>query len=304
VTTNGATDADSPLEKGKAPVAHIFSPAGIAGFASAPLGRLCWAQIPVALLSALLIAWATHAGLYPLFAELIHQLPEAGEIRNGQLVILDADLHPRARNSWLYLAIEPDADSPTPRALKADLQVVAGSRSLAVCSWTGCLHFDYPKGIRIPLNAGESRPWWGAWRWVILGLLLFGTFVGLILSWWGLASICFVIPLILAWLGRRRPGCIGAWKMHAASLLPAAILADIAIVGLLMEWIDPASAVAVFILHFPVPLVLLSLAVAKLKPSPVKAVSNPFQSSAADHKASKPRKASENPFAATPSGEP
>ncbi len=62
-----------------------FTPRGVAAFAHARLRRLLLAQTIVALIAAGAVVWFLDDALFPIVHQAIQNLPDAGEVRSGQL---------------------------------------------------------------------------------------------------------------------------------------------------------------------------------------------------------------------------
>jgi hypothetical protein len=210
-----------------------FTFGGVASFADAPLKRLLLIQFVLALLAASTVVWFLGRAWFPVVDQAIQQLPSTGEIRKGRWETTEES--PRLLAEGRFLAIIADPHHTGKIRVPADLQVEAGMKSVRFIALLGFVDWPYPDRSRvIAINKLALEPWWGAWRpplfWIVFGVVM----LGLILTWWLLASL-YSLPFWFAgFFSNRRLTLSGSWKMAAAGLMPGAMLMVVAI--LLHGW--------------------------------------------------------------------
>lgn len=200
-----------------------ITPAGVAAFAGAGIGRLLLLQFIVAGLVAGSVLWFVTVNWFPIIVEAIARLPDQGLIQNQQLSTPLPSSQPLGENRFLAIVIDA-AGVGTP-SVAADLRVEFHRRNVAFCSVFGCLNFDYPRDSTIQFNRPELQSRWGAWRSMILWFGGLGVILWLFLSWFFLATIYGPFVRIYAFFKDRRLTLSGSWKLCAAALLPAALFA-------------------------------------------------------------------------------
>lgn len=200
-----------------------LTPSGVAAFAGATIGRLLIAQLIVAALVAWCVLWFLTANWFPVVREAIAQLPDTGIIQNQQLSTPHTSTLPLAESRLLTLVI--DADGVGTPSVATDLRVEFHRRNIAFCSLFGCLNFDYPKDSTVQFNRPELQSRWGAWQSMILWITGLGVVVWLFLNWFILATIYCPFVRIYAFFKDRQVSVVGSWKLCAAALLPAALMA-------------------------------------------------------------------------------
>lgn len=236
-----------------------LTPRGVAAFARASLPHVYGFQGLVAFISCLAVTALLGMGVLPVARDLIGQLPEEGALRHGDLVLGEDAVLRVAQNSWLGLSLDT---GPAPRAgLPTELSVVFGRQSLRLCSPFGCLSQPYPPNAQAPISRVDMQAGLEAWQPLILGASAFLSACLLLVTWWVLATAYCLVPRVMAFFGDRDLDLPGAWKLSAASLLPAALVLDAAIVGLALEWIGLPQVLTAFVLHLLVPFVFMGLAV-------------------------------------------
>src|SRR5258708_30274145 len=88
------------------------TPRGVAAFSKATFGRLFFVELVIALLAAGVVVWCVATAWVPTVREAIHQLPEQGAIRNGELTSPRTSREPLAsgRNLTFVVAADGRAD--------------------------------------------------------------------------------------------------------------------------------------------------------------------------------------------------
>lgn len=221
------TSSDIPESK---PGLRAFSPAwqpitpsGVAAFAHAKIGRLLIAQFIIAALVAWCVLWFLTVNWFPIVREAIAQLPDEGIIQNQQLSTPHPSTLPLAESRFLALVVDVDGIG-TPSSATG-LRVEFHRRNIAFCSLFGCLNFDYPKDSTVQFNRPELQSRWGAWQSMILWIAGIGVIVWLFLSWVALATAYCPFVRIFVFFKDRQLTLLGSWKLCAAALLPAALMA-------------------------------------------------------------------------------
>ena len=199
-----------------------FTPRGVAAFAHARPGRLLLVQFFVALLAAASAAWFLQDSVFPVIRTAIQNLPATGEIRS-------AKLHWRGDSPMLlaagrFLALDVDLDHSGKINSTADVQIEFGRETVWSSALLGYTEIPYPSGAIVPFNRTELEPRWGAWRAEILFLAAAATVIGLLASWWLLATVYFLPVWTLGFFVNRDLNFRRSWKLSGAALLPGALL--------------------------------------------------------------------------------
>ena len=104
------------------------------------------------------------------------------------------------------------------------MQVEFGKESVRVFSLLGYSEFFYPPDRFAPFNRTELEPLWDAWSAEILFIAATATVIGLLLSWWILATIYFLPVWIFGFFTNRDLNFGASWKLSGAALMPGALL--------------------------------------------------------------------------------
>lgn len=228
-SSDSAATASNPAGERPLPVAwQPLTPTGVAAFAFARIGRLVLWQFIIAGVTAAVMLWFLRTNWYPVVSEAIAHLPEQGLIQNQQLSLPLSFAGPLSENRYLAFIADPEGiGTPT---LATDLRIEFHRRGAAVCSVFGCIPVDYPEGFVIQFNRPELESHWGAWRPTVSWGAALGTIVWLLLSWTVLATAYCPFVRLYAFYKDRQLTIAGSWKLSAAALLPAALLAGACIV--------------------------------------------------------------------------
>ena len=278
-----AKSEDRPLP----PAWQPLTPRGVAAFAQARSGRLLLVQFLVALVVAASVIWFLATGWFPVVREAIRQLPDTGLIQNQQLSSPSASASPLAENR--LLAVVVDTDRAVAQNLAADLRVEFRRRSFALCSLLGCLPRDYPKDSVVQFNRPELESWWAAWEPTIYSMVAIASVAWLFATWLVLATLYCPVARIYAFFKDRRLTLVGSWKLSAAALLPAALVAAAGIVLYGIGVIDLPRFLILWVLHLVVGWVYLFVSPLRLPAASdaAKYPGDPFGS---------PKAAKPNPF--------
>lgn len=226
-TDENQTSSDIPESppdiRAPSPAWQPITPSGVAAFATARIGRLLFVQLIAAGLLACCVLWFVTANWFPIVREAISQLPDQGHILNQQLSTPHTSTLPLAENRFLAIVI--DIDGVGTPSVATDLRVEFHRRNVAFCSVFGCLNVDYPKDFTILFNRPELQSRWGAWQPMILWLAGLGVVAWLFFSWFSLATLYFAFVRAYAFFKDRRLTLSGSWKLCAAALIPAGLLA-------------------------------------------------------------------------------
>ena len=255
-----------------------ITPTGVAAFAGATIGRLLFVQLIVAALVAWCVLWFLTANFFSIVREAIAQLPDEGIIQNQQLSTPHTSTLPLAESRFLTLVV--DADGIGTPSVATDLKVEFHRRNIAFCSLFGCLNFDYPKGSTVQFNRPELQSRWGAWQTMILWITGIGVVVWLFLSWFALATAYCLFVRIFAFFKDRQVSLLGSWKLCAAALLPAALMAGGSILLYGLGIIDLLRFLLLFNSHIIVGWVYVMLSLLRLpRASDTRPITrNPFDS--------------------------
>jgi len=220
---------------------------GVAAFATATWRRLFVAQVLFALLAAASVMWCLATTWFPVFREAIHNLPEKGAIREGQLDWASTSPQRLAGNRFVSVAVDPEHSGgavPT-----AHLQLEIGNSDLKLISFLGFCRWRYPAGRRLPFNNPEVEPWWGAWSPAILALAGLATATGLLLSWMVLATIYMVPVWLLGFFLNRELHLGSSWRLSCAALLPGCLLMSALIFFYSLSLMDAVRLAAGLLAH-------------------------------------------------------
>ncbi|HUA69243.1 MAG TPA: hypothetical protein VMA13_11905 [Candidatus Saccharimonadales bacterium] len=229
--------------------AEPITPRGVAAFARAKFSRLLLTQLAVALLGAASVAWFLDGSCFPVIRAAIEKLPVAGKISSGELDW--GGNSPQMLAEGNFLAFDVDLDhSGQIHSTTAGVQIEFGKNSIRVFSLLGYTEFFYPPDRFAPFNRPELEPLWGAWSAEILFIAAAVTFLGLLLSWWFLATIYFLPVWLLGFFANRDLNFRACWKLSAAALLPGALLMAAGIVLYDFGFLQLVSFGFVFAAHF------------------------------------------------------
>jgi hypothetical protein len=252
-----------------------LTPRGVAAFARARLWRLFLAQMIVALLAAISVVWFLDQSCFPAVRKAVKNLPATGEIRSGKLDWNGGWPKPLADER--FLAFDVDLDHSGLIQPTADVQIEFGGKNVRVFSLLGYVEFPYPAGQTISFNSADLEPLWGAWAVEILFIAAAATLVGLMLSWWILATIYFPPVWILGFYLNRDLNFRASWKMSGAALMPGALLMAAGIFAYGFGALNLVQFGFVFGAHFVLGWIYLAVSllfVPQISPPPPKG--NPF----------------------------
>ncbi|HEY3932171.1 MAG TPA: hypothetical protein VGM58_07360 [Verrucomicrobiae bacterium] len=199
-----------------------LTPRGVAAFAGAKFSRLFLVQFIFALLATASVVWFLDDSCFPVIRAAIQKLPDAGEISAGKL-----DWHgdsPQSLAEGKFLALDIDLNHSGQIRSTADVQVEFGEESVRIFSLLGYAEFFYPQNRFAPFNRTELEPLWGAWTAEILFIAAAVTIIGLLLSWWLLATLYFLPVWIFGLFSNRDLNFRASWKLSGAALMPGALL--------------------------------------------------------------------------------
>ncbi len=252
-----------------------LTPHGVAAFARATFSRLLVAQLLVALLASGTIAWFLYDSVFPVIRTAIQQLPDTGEIRSGQLKWREAA--PRLLAAGRFLALDVDLDHGGRFNSTADVQVEFGKKNVRLYSLLGYLELDYPPGQIISFNRTELEPLWGAWKAEILFIAALASAVGLLASWWLLATFYCLPAWLLGYYTNRDLKLRQSWRLAGAALLPGALLMTAGILLYDLGGLNLVQFGTVFVAHFMLVWIYLFVSLLFLPRTPVAAPKgNPF----------------------------
>jgi hypothetical protein len=225
-----------------------FTPRGIAAFAHAPFGRLLLVQIIIALLGAVCVAWFLDDSVFPVIRTAVENLPDAGKISAGKLDWRGDS--PKLLAEARFLALDVDLDHSGKINSTADVQIEFGRETIWSSALLGYVEFPYPAGETIAFNRTELEPLWGAWRAEILFLAAAATALGLLASWWILATVYFLPAWLAGFFTNRDLNFRRSWKLSAAALLPGALLMAAGILLYNFRAVDLVEFGFIFGAHF------------------------------------------------------
>jgi hypothetical protein len=199
-----------------------LTPRGVAAFARARLGRLLLVQVIVALLGAASVTWFLDDSVFPVIETAIENLPAAGEIRSAKLDWRGDS--PRLLAEGRFLTLDVDLNHSGKINSTADVQIEFGQETVWSSALLGYTEIPYPAGEIFPFNRPELEPLWGAWRAEILFVVAAATAIGLLASWWLLATLYFLPVWLLGFFTNRDLNFRQSWKLSGAALMPGALL--------------------------------------------------------------------------------
>jgi hypothetical protein len=253
-----------------------LTPRGVAAFAHAKFSRLLLVQFVVALLAAVSVAWFADNDCFPTIRAAIQNLPDAGKISSGKLDWRGDSSQMLAEGK--FLAFDVDLNHSGQINSTADLQIEFGKESTRVFSLPGYADFFYPPDRFAPFNRTELEPLWGAWAAEILFIAAAATVIGLLLSWWILATIYFLPVWILAFFVNRNLNFRASWKLSGAALMPGALLMAAGIFLYGFGVIDLVQFGFIFSAHFVLGWIYLLVSLIFLpRISEAKPKANPFK---------------------------
>ena len=225
-----------------------LTPRGVAAFARAGFGRLLLVQFIVALLAAGAVVWFVHNGCFPAIGVAIQKLPATGEIRSGRLDW--AGGHPELLAEDRFLAFDVDLDHSGQISPISDVKIEFGRETVRVFSLFGYLDWPYPRDYIIAFNRNELEPLWGAWAAEILVIAGAVVTIGLLLSWWLLATLYFLPVWLFGLYTNRDLNFRQSWRLAGAALMPGALLLAAAIVLYGIGFLNLISFLFAFGAHF------------------------------------------------------
>jgi hypothetical protein len=199
-----------------------FTPRGVAAFARAKFKRLLLAQFVFAAAAAFAVAWFFYEDCFPTVQAAIENLPLDSQISSSAL-----DWHGDSFSELAegrFVAFDVDISHSGEFRSPADLQIEFGHETIRVFSLFGYTDFYYPPGDVISFNRTELDPLWKAWRAEILFFIIIAVIIGLLLSWWILASVYFLPVWLSGFFTNRNLDLRASWKLSGAALLPGALL--------------------------------------------------------------------------------
>ena len=226
-----------------------LTPHGVAAFARASFSRLLLVQFIVALLCAAPVVWFLYDGCFPVLDAAIQKMPATGEIRSGKL-----DWHgdsPQLLAEGKFMAFDVDLKHSGQIHSTADVQIEFGNDSIRIFSLLpGYSEIFYVPDRLAPFNRTELEPLWGAWAVEILFIAAAAVTVGLLLSWWILATMYFLPVWFLGFYANRDLNFRACWKLSGAALLPGALLMAAGVLLYDFGFLDLVSLGFIFAAHF------------------------------------------------------
>jgi hypothetical protein len=199
-----------------------LTPRGVAAFTHAGFGRLLLVQIIVALIAAASVVWFLGDSVFPVIKTAVRNLPAAGEIRSAKLDWRGES--PKMLAEGRFLALDVDLDHGGKINSTADVQIEFGKDEVWSFGLLGYAESPYPSGQIIAFNRTELEPLWGAWTATLLFGAAVATAIGLLASWWLLATLYFFPVWLLGYFVNRDLNFRRSWKLSGAALLPGALL--------------------------------------------------------------------------------
>jgi len=198
-----------------------LTPRGVAAFARASIGPLLVVQFLVASLVAAAVLWFLVSCWFPVIRQSIEVLPETGQIRSGVLEWSEDSPVRLAENHFLAIAV--DVSRTGLARSTAQLSAEFNRSGCRIFSFLGFIELSYPLSRTLPFNREELLPWWGAWNPVLLAAVAAAVIIGLMLTWWLLASLYCLPVWAIGFFGDRDLDLKSSWRLAGAALLPGAL---------------------------------------------------------------------------------
>jgi hypothetical protein len=268
-----------------------LTPAGIARFAHAPLGKVLAICFIFACIAGTSVILFTARCWSPVIDEAVRALPTNSVIEAGQLFWPERIARLLAANE--YLAIDVNPETAKAQAKSSDVVLVFEPYGLRIGSLFGYAFLPYPERWVVQFNRDMLAPNWGAWQPAIIAGLGIGTALALMLSWTLLALLYAFYPWFVAALFKRDLLLHQAWKLCYAAMMPGSILMSFGLLLYVFGHISVVFFLIIFAVHFVIGWLYIFLAAFCLKKAEVVAVErgNPFDTE------KKARKTRSNPFA-------
>lgn len=253
-----------------------FAGQGMARLALAPLRHLWAAQWLYALIGAGAIGFCAWTAFFPVVSSSVTGLPEVVSIDGGLLEWpVGRPDQLLAQNSFLSVAIQ-SGEFEVP-GQTADIQVVFQKRGIRFSTLLGRTIVLYPETIAAQSGKVLATAWWGAWSWVVLLGLMAVSALGIVASWWLLATV--YAPFTSLWLlTLRRPAHLGlAWKLAASALLPASLVVAASVLGYGILMIRVPGLLIGYALHLFAGVMAIAVAAGGVPARPKRSVANPFE---------------------------
>lgn len=213
-----------------------FTGPGLAAFARTSGTRLLLFQLAASLLTAATVICSLQLAWVPVVRDAVEQLPDSGAgIRGGRLLWSEDPERLLAERPKLALAID-SGDGPG-LGQSADLQVELHPDSVHLRGILGHVTVPYPPGLDLPLDRTRASAAWGAWLPPFLALWGGAALVLSLLAGWTLATLHAPGLAFMGWISRRDLGFTGGWKLALASLFPAGLVFDGALLLYASHWI-------------------------------------------------------------------
>jgi hypothetical protein len=247
----------------------------IGHLAFADFGLLWRTQWFMAILSAACLGFFLKTAWYPVLESAARSLPDSFEFHSGSLRWPSTESRVLAENPFLGISVELDPTSVP--SLTADLQLSLADRSFRIKSLLGSIQIPYPSALQLQTGRVSSTAWWGAWGWVaLLGICTSAT-LGLLLSWWFLATLYWPASGLFSSLFRKPSRPAQSWRLGAAALLLGAGIMSLNLV-LYSSFITRAPGfIAGFVLHVVTAWIAIPWGALHLPSRPKSQSKNPFQ---------------------------
>ncbi len=198
-----------------------LTPRGVAAFARARLGRLLLVQFIVAALAAITVNRFLDDDCFPTITAALAQMPDQGEIRDGQLHWHGAS--PQLLAEAHFLALNVDLDHSGQMRSPAQVQVEFGRDTVRVFSLFGYADFPYPPGQSFYFDRPDLEATWGAWEPDLLAMAIAAVVGGLMLAWALLATLYFSPVWLVCYFADRAANFCQCWRLAGAALMPGAL---------------------------------------------------------------------------------
>ena len=215
----------------------------------ADFGRLLLVQFIVALLAAGAVVWFLDDGCFPTVTRRHPKIagqPAKSAPADWTGTAVRRNCSPRAiswRSTWTWITPAKSIRPPTCKSNSAG-KPSASFRCSAIWNW------HYPPDYVIAFNRTDLEPLWGAWATEILIMAGAAVTVGLLLSWWLLATVYFLPVWLLGFFANRDLNFRQSWRLAGAALMPGALLMAAAIVLYGIGFLNLVSFGFIFGAHF------------------------------------------------------
>jgi hypothetical protein len=180
-----------------------------------------------------------------------------------------------AENPFLSISVELDPTNPISNT--ADLQLTFRERTVKIGFFLGSTQLPYPETFQLQSGRVLATAWWGAWNWVALLGLCTSSVLGLLASWWILATLYWPVCGMASFVFRRPSRPAQSWKLGASALLFGALIMTVNVALYALLIIRTPGFIAGFVLHLAMGWLGIPWGALHLPKRPEPPSKNPFE---------------------------